>query len=151
MSKNVVSAMRLLSAAILFSLSMPSLSTAKIAGPDFVELAKRLKPTVVNIRTAKVIKPRPNLQRPRMQSPFDNFFEDFFGQFNGQMPQQRARREQSLGSGFIISSDGYILTNNHVVNGADEVMVKLSDGREIKGEIKGSDEKLDLALIKISE
>ena len=151
MSKKVVSAMRLLSAAILFSLSMPSLSTAKIASPDFVELAKRLKPTVVNIRTAKVIKPRPNLQRPRMQSPFDNFFEDFFGQFNGQMPQQRARREQSLGTGFIISSDGYILTNNHVVNGADEVMVKLSDGREIKGEIKGADEKLDLALIKVSD
>jgi len=151
MSKNVVSALRLLSAGIIFSLSMPSLSTAKTVSPDFVELAKRLKPTVVNIRTAKVIKPRPNLQRPRMQSPFDNFFEDFFGQFNGQMPQQRARREQSLGTGFIISSDGYILTNNHVVNGADEVMVKLSDGREIKGEIKGADEKLDLALIKVSD
>ena len=76
-----------------------------------------------------------------MQSPFDNFFEEFFGQFNDQMPQQRQRREQSLGTGFIISPDGYILTNNHVVNGADEVMVKLSDGREIKGEIKGTDDK----------
>jgi serine protease Do len=130
---------------------MPSLSTARTASPDFVELAKKLKPTVVNIRTAKVIKPRSNLQRPRMQSPFDNFFEDFFGQFNGQMPQQRARREQSLGTGFIISSDGYILTNNHVVSGADEVMVKLSDGREIKGEIRGADDKLDLALIKVSD
>jgi serine protease Do len=131
---------------------MPSLSTARTASPDFVELAKKLKPTVVNIRTAKVIKPRSNLQRPRMQqSPFDNFFEDFFGQFHGQQPQQRSRREQSLGTGFIISSDGYILTNNHVVSGADEVMVKLSDGREIKGEIKGTDEKLDLALIKISD
>jgi serine protease Do len=130
---------------------MPSLSAARTASPDFVELAKKLKPTVVNIRTAKVIKPRSNLQRPRMQSPFDNFFEDFFGQFNGQMPQQRARREQSLGTGFIISSDGYILTNNHVVSGADEVMVKLSDGREIKGEIRGFDDKLDLALIKVSD
>jgi serine protease Do len=86
-----------------------------------------------------------------MQSPFDNFFEDFFGQYNGQQPQQRARREQSLGTGFIISSDGYILTNNHVVSGADEVMVKLSDGREIKGEIRGFDDKLDLALIKVSD
>jgi serine protease Do len=144
--------MRLLVAGLIFSLSMPSLSTARTASPDFVELAKKLKPTVVNIRTAKVIKPRPNLQRPRMQqSPFDNFFDEFFNQYNGQMPQQRARREQSLGTGFIISSDGYILTNNHVVSGADEVMVKLSDGREIKGEIKGADEKLDLALIKISE
>jgi serine protease Do len=152
MAKNAVSVMRLLVVGLIFSLSMPSLSTARTASPDFVELAKKLKPTVVNIRTAKVIKPRPNLQRPRMQqSPFDNFFDDFFNQYNGQMPQQRPRREQSLGTGFIISSDGYILTNNHVVSGADEVMVKLSDGREIKGEIKGADEKLDLALIKISE
>lgn len=151
MHKNVISKKLLLIAGLILSLTAPSLSMAKIVSPDFVELAKKLKPTVVNIRTAKVIKQRPFQQRPRMQSPFDNFFEDFFGQFNGQMPQQRPRREQSLGTGFIISSDGYILTNNHVVNGADEVMVKLSDGREIKGEIKGSDEKLDLALIKVSD
>jgi serine protease Do len=143
--------MRTLVVGLILSLSMPSLSMAVTPSPNFVELAKKLKPTVVNIRTAKVIKPRSNLQRPRMQSPFDNFFEEFFGQFNGQMPQQRQRREQSLGTGFIISTDGYILTNNHVVSGADEVMVKLSDGREIKGEIKGTDEKLDLALIKISD
>jgi len=151
MFKNAASVMGLLVTGLVFSLSIPSLSAARTASPDFVELAKRLKPTVVNIRTAKVIKPRSNLQRPRMQSPFDNFFEDFFGQFNGQHPQQRARREQSLGTGFIISPDGYILTNNHVVSGADEVMVKLSDGRELKGEIKGADEKLDLALIKVSD
>ena len=133
MSGHVVSAMRTLVVGLILSLSMPSLSMAGTASPNFVELAKKLKPTVVNIRTAKVIKPRSNLQRPRTQSPFDNFFEEFFGQFNGQMPQQRQRREQSLGTGFIISTDGYILTNNHVVSGADEVMVKLSDGREIKG------------------
>lgn len=152
MSLKVVSAMRILVAVLVCSLSFPALSTARTASPDFVELAKKLMPTVVNIRTAKVIKPRAQQQRPRMQqSPFDNFFEDFFGQFNGQMPQQRQRREQSLGTGFIISADGYILTNNHVVSGADEVMVKLSDGREIKGEIKGTDEKLDLALIKVSD
>lgn len=141
----------LLIAIIVVSLVVPNLSSAQYVSPDFVELSKRLKPSVVNIRTAKVIKPRQRLQqRPRMQSPFDNFFEDFFGQFD-QMPQQRTRREQSLGTGFIISPDGYLLTNNHVVNGADEVMVKLSDGRELKGEIKGTDEKLDLALIKISD
>jgi len=151
MSGHLGAAMRTLVVGLILSLSMPSLSMAVAASPNFVELAKKLKPTVVNIRTAKVIKPRSNLQRPRMQSPFDNFFEEFFGQFNGQMPQQRQRREQSLGTGFIISTDGYILTNNHVVSGADEVMVKLSDGREIKGEIKGTDEKLDLALIKISD
>jgi serine protease Do len=151
MSKKIASAVRLLVAGLVFSLSIPALSAAKPVGPDFVELAKKLKPAVVNIRTAKVFKPRTFPQRPRMQSPFDNFFEEFFGQFNGQMPQQRARREQSLGTGFLITPDGYVLTNNHVVSGADEVMVKLSDGREIKGEIKGLDEKLDLALIKISD
>jgi serine protease Do len=151
MSTSVATAVRLLVAGLIFSIFSPLPATAKTVSPDFVELAKKLKPTVVNIRTAKVIKPKQRIQRPRMQSPFDNFFEDFFGQFNDQMPQQRQRREQSLGTGFIISPDGYILTNNHVVNGADEVMVKLADGREVKGEIKGSDDKLDLALIKISE
>ncbi|MBC8017730.1 MAG: DegQ family serine endoprotease [Verrucomicrobia bacterium] len=140
----------MLVAGLVFSLSIPSLSIAQYVSPDFVDLAKKLKPTVVNIRTAKIIKQKQRMQRPRTQSPFDNFFEDFFGQYD-QMPQQRPRREQSLGTGFIISPDGYILTNNHVVNGADEVMVKLSDGREVKGEIKGLDEKLDLALIKISD
>jgi serine protease Do len=146
----IVSSVRILVAGLLFTFSLTSLSDAKQVSPDFVDLAKKLTPTVVNIRTAKVIKPKQRMQRPRVQSPFDNFFEDFFGQLD-QMPQQRPRREQSLGTGFIISQDGYILTNNHVVNGADEVLVKLSDGRELKGEIKGLDEKLDLALIKISD
>jgi len=137
---------------LVFALSQPANSDAKAVSPDFVLLAKKLNPTVVNIRTAKNIKPKQRLRRPQQQNPFgDNFFDDFFNRFFDEMPQQRPRREQSLGTGFIISSDGYILTNNHVVNGADEVMVKLSDGREVKGEIKGTDEKVDIALIKISE
>lgn len=153
MSTSIVSRVRLLIAGLVFALAAPSLSVAKPVTPDFVQLAKRLKPSVVNIRTAKNIKPRQRVQLPpnHPQTPFDNFFDDFFGQFYNQMPQQRPRREQTLGTGFIISPDGYILTNNHVVNGADEVMVKLSDGREAKGEIKGTDDKLDLALIKINE
>lgn len=133
-------------------MAMPVFSLAKPISPDFVELAKKLNPTVVNIRTVKNIKPRQQLRRPQQHNPFgNNFFDDFFNRFLDEMPQQRPRREQSLGTGFIISADGYILTNNHVVNGADEVMVKLSDGRELKGEIKGLDEKIDLALIKISD
>lgn len=135
--------------AVLFQ---PTISAAKAVSPDFVALAKKANPTVVNIRTAKNIKPKQRLRRPQQQNPFgNNFFDDFFNRYFDEMPQQRPHREQSLGTGFIISWDGYILTNNHVVNGADEVMVKLSDGREIKGEIKGFDEKVDLALIKISE
>ena len=150
MVSQLAAAGRILVAGLVFALSIPAFSAAQHVSPDFVELAKKLKPSVVNIRTAKVIKPKQRLQRPRMQSPFDNFFDDFFGQLD-QAPQQRSRREQGLGTGFIISQDGYILTNNHVVNGADEVMVKLSDGRELKGELKGSDEKLDLALVKITD
>lgn len=137
---------------IVFSLIYPQHVAAKVVSPDFVYLAKKLNPTVVNIRTAKSITPKQRLRRPQQQNPFgNNFFDDFFNRYFDEMPQQRPRREQSLGTGFIISPDGYILTNNHVVNGADEVMVKLSDGREVKGEIKGSDEKVDLALIKITE
>ncbi len=137
---------------IVFALSTPHTSSAKAVSPDFVVLAKKLNPTVVNIRTAKNIKPQQRLKRPQQQNPFgNNFLDDFFNRYFDEMPQQRPHREQSLGTGFIISPDGYILTNNHVVTGADEVMVKLSDGREVKAEIKGADEKVDLALIKISE
>lgn len=137
---------------IALALAQPNIADAKAISPDFVALTKKLNPTVVNIRSVKNIKPKQRLRRPQQQNPFgNNFFDDFFNRYFDEMPQQRPHREQSLGTGFIISSDGYILTNNHVVNGADEVMVKLSDGREVKGEIKGSDEKVDLALIKINE
>ncbi len=137
---------------LVVALFLPVSVEAKSVSPDFVVLAKKLNPVVVNIRTAKNIKPRQRLRRPQQQNPFGNdFLDDFFNRFYDELPQQRPHREQSLGTGFIISSDGYILTNNHVVIGADEVMVKLSDGREVKGEIKGSDDKVDLALIKINE
>ena len=152
MSASFVSRARCLVVGMIAVLAIPVMSIAKPASPDFVELAKRLKPTVVNIRTTKNIKPRQRVHHPQLQqNPFNNFFDDFFGRYFDEAPQQRPRREQSLGTGFIISDEGYILTNNHVVNGADEVMVKLADGREVKGEIKGSDEKFDLALVKISE
>jgi len=152
MFKFMLLSTRFLVMGLVCVLALPVISAAKPISPDFVELAKKLNPTVVNIRTAKNIKPKQRLRRPQQQNPFgNNFFDDFFNRFLDDMPQQRPRREQSLGTGFIISSDGYILTNNHVVNGADEVMVKLSDGRELKGEIKGLDEKVDLALIKIND
>ncbi|HEY6872335.1 MAG TPA: DegQ family serine endoprotease [Geobacteraceae bacterium] len=123
-------------------------ASAKAIIPDFVDLAAKLKPAVVNISTAKTIAPQKGFHRA--PSPFGaDPFEDFFNRFFEQMPQ-RSYKQKSLGSGFIISDDGYILTNNHVVAGADEIKVKLADGREFKGEIKGTDEKLDLALVKIA-
>ncbi|MBW2450955.1 MAG: DegQ family serine endoprotease [Deltaproteobacteria bacterium] len=115
--------------------------------PDFVELADQLKPAVVNIRTAKTVQ-RQSPSFPGPRSPGQDMFEEFFERFFRDMPQE-PRKQRSLGSGFIISKDGYILTNDHVVNGADEIMVKLSDGREFSGEVRGLDPKLDLALVKI--
>lgn len=139
---------------LILSLSfcVPTYSSAKTVSPDFVELAKNLKPSVVNISTAKVLKKQ---KRQLRQNPFGppsggDPFQDFFDRFFEEQPQNNLR-QSSLGSGFIISEDGYILTNNHVVNGADEVKVKLTDGREFKAVIKGQDEKLDLALIKIDK
>lgn len=141
---------RLLLFAVLIlsaALSLPPTAAASAGAPDFVALAKALKPAVVNISTSKNVKPRrpmlPNPRGPQMD-PFEEFFERFFqGQPN--VP----RKERSLGSGFIISADGYILTNNHVVDGADEIKVKLADGRSFAAQIKGGDAKLDLALLKI--
>jgi len=124
---------------------------AKTGPPDFVELSKRLKPSVVNIGTEKTVKTQRRTQRPFGggspfgSDPFQEFFDRFF---EDQMPQ--GYKQRSLGSGFVISEDGYILTNNHVIEGADDIKVKFDDGRELKGEIKGVDPKLDLALIKVS-
>ncbi len=128
-------------------LALPLTGTAANL-PDFVALSKQLKPAVVNISTAKKIKQRrPNFPgSPR--SPYNDFFDEFFDRFMQNQPQV-PRKQKALGSGFIISKDGYILTNDHVVNGADVVTVKLSDSRTFEAVIKGQDEKLDLALLKI--
>ena len=114
--------------------------------PDFVDLAVKLKPSVVNISTTKKIVTQNPDWHGRGSS--QDLFEEFFRRFAPKQPQ-RPRKESSLGSGFIISDDGYILTNDHVVNGADEVTVRLSDGRSFEAKIRGADEKLDLALLKI--
>jgi serine protease Do len=112
--------------------------------PDFVELSQQIKPAVVNIRTSKTVK----TGRPVFPGSRDEFFNEFFERFFRDAPNA-PRKERSLGSGFIISADGFILTNNHVVEGADEIGIRLADGRTFKGEVKGVDPKLDLALLKI--
>lgn len=105
---------------------------------SFVAIAEKLEPSVVNITSEKVV------QRPAMPS-FDDFF---FGPFGGPKQMPEPEPQTATGSGVIIRSDGYILTNNHVVAGADRVTVKLNDGREFKGEVK-TDPRTDLALVKI--
>ncbi|MBN1828810.1 MAG: DegQ family serine endoprotease [Deltaproteobacteria bacterium] len=117
--------------------------------PSLADLVERLKPAVVNISTTKTVSTgMGSLESPFRGSPFEKFFGDeFFQRFFGEMP--REYKQRSLGSGFIISKDGFIFTNNHVVEKADEIVVKLSDGKEYKAEIKGRDKNTDLALLKI--
>lgn len=122
------------------------LAAPAFAVPDFADLAVKLKPSVVNISTSKTIRPQRPIF-PGQPSPYEDFFEEFFERFFRGQPSNR--KERSLGSGFIISADGYILTNDHVVDGADVIKVRLADGREFNGSVQGLDPKLDLALVKI--
>ena len=125
--------------------------------PDFVELAKENSPSVVNISTKQrkttSNRFRHNFRIPDVpeDSPLNEFFERFFGQDGGDGPGDAPREydTQSLGSGFVISDDGYILTNTHVVDDADEVVVRLSDRREFVAQIIGKDSRSDVALLKI--
>jgi len=120
----------------------------------FVALAKKVKPAVVNISTTKVVKGggrvfKHFLPPSRERDPFRDFFgDDFFERFFGDAPQ-RDYVQKSLGSGFIINKEGYIITNNHVIEGASEIRVRLSTDKEFEAEVKGRDPKTDLALIKI--
>jgi serine protease Do len=115
---------------------------------SFSDLADRVKPAVVNISTTKTVKGR-SFGMPFGRSPSNGpFGDDFFERFFGDVPQ-REFKQRSLGSGFIISSDGYIFTNNHVVEQADKILVKVSDGKEYDAKVIGTDAKTDIALIKI--
>lgn len=118
--------------------------------PDFSDLAEKQGPAVVNISTTHVVRG----QAQMMPFPFDEndpafeFFKRFIPRSpGGGMP--RDFENKSLGSGFVVSGDGYILTNAHVVDGADEVTVRLTDKREFKAKIIGADKRTDVALIKI--
>jgi len=124
----------------------PSAAGVRMLPVDIPELVKRVSPAVVNISTTQVVR----FHRPQFRSPFGSQdpFEEFFHNFFGNMPREQKRR--SLGSGFIVSDDGYILTNNHVVDKADEVTVTLLDKEEFKAKVIGTDPKTDIALIKIT-
>jgi serine protease Do len=118
----------------------PKVSGQTVTAPDWVSLAKVLKPAVVNVSTKRV-EPGPSLpQGMDRDDPFSQFFRQF---------EPRPHPVRSLGSGFIIHSDGYVVSNNHVVDGATEIRVRLSDGREFAGKVLGRDPKTDLALLKI--
>ncbi|MCW8907739.1 MAG: DegQ family serine endoprotease [Sedimenticola sp.] len=137
----------------LMLLSVSTLLQARSL-PDFTALVEENSASVVNISTKqhKVINNRlgREFQIPDLPegSPFNEFFRHFFGdQLGEQAPREYDAR--SLGSGFIISDDGYIMTNFHVVNGADEILVRLSDRREYVAKVIGMDKTSDVALLKI--
>lgn len=118
--------------------------------PSLAEVAKNAMPAVVNVATMQKMPRRRRAPVPMPgPSPFgDDPFEEFFRRFFGDQPP--LRQQQSLGSGFLMSADGYIVTNHHVIAGADQIIVRLSDKEEYKAKVIGTDDKTDLALIKIN-
>ena len=112
----------------------------------FSAVIKPALPAVVNIRTSKIVKPQANQMSPMFNDPM---LRQFFGDQFGQGGKPHAEREQALGSGVIITPDGTILTNNHVIDGATDIKVQLSDKREFAAKLVGADPKSDVAVLKI--
>ena len=113
--------------------------------PSLAPLVKQIRPAVVNIATSQKMH-HPGFGGQGGNEPFEQFFGQFFG---GQPMPQREMERQSLGSGFIISEKGFVLTNNHVIEGADKIHVRMADGREFDAKVIGADPKTDVALLKI--
>jgi serine protease Do len=129
-------------------------TSLKLADPNegpsrtgFAPIVKKVLPTVVNVSSTKTLKTSNDLEG---QLPDDDFFRQFFGgSLRGTPQMPRQQRERGLGSGVIVSPEGYILTNNHVVDGATDVKVTLSDKRDFKARVVGADPKVDIAILKI--
>jgi serine protease Do len=119
--------------------------------PDFVALSKKLRPVVVNISSTQVSESRGQQGPQEFGSPFgeEDPFNDFWRRFFGGPMPRGPQRQRSLGSGFIIDGDGSILTNNHVVENAQKIVVKLDDEQEYEAKVIGRDPKTDIAVIKI--
>ena len=119
--------------------------------PDFVALSKKLRPVVVNISSTQVSESRSQQGPQEFGSPFgeEDPFNDFWRRFFGGPIPRGPQRQRSLGSGFIIDGDGSILTNNHVVENAQKIVVKLADEQEYEAKVIGRDPKTDIAVIKI--
>jgi len=138
---------------VMSTLLILSIPTQARSLPEFTELVSVNSPAVINISTTKKNKVRKMPSLPKEMeipegTPFDEIFKHFFG------PGQRGQRPQpyeshSLGSGFVLSEDGYIMTNHHVIKDADEIIVRFSDRTELEAKVLGSDERSDIALLKV--
>ncbi|HEX8652821.1 MAG TPA: DegQ family serine endoprotease [Pyrinomonadaceae bacterium] len=120
-------------------------NAAPLAQNSYAEVVSRVSPSVVTIRSERRV-------REASQFPFfdDPFFREFFGdRFRNAQPRPQERRERGLGSGVIVSADGHILTNHHVVDGAEEIRVELNDNRSLAAKVIGSDPPSDLAVLKV--
>lgn len=130
-------------------IAMASVAAKAVQLPDFTELVEQSSPAVVNISTEQL----PATGQGQAQlNPNAKELNEFFRHFFGQQPldkQPQRKQRNSLGSGFIISQDGYVLTNNHVIEGADIIHVRLNDRREYEAKLVGTDKRTDLALLKI--
>ncbi len=137
-------------AAVFFAFALLGTAAAPATAqpvPSFADLAESLSPAVVNISTAQTIEQPERNDGPRLPegTPFEDLFRDFFENGQPRTPQT----VQSLGSGFIISPEGYIVTNNHVIKEADEITVNFTDGTSLIATVIGTDPKVDIALLKV--
>jgi len=140
-------------------LAQPNAPTIVKGLPDFTELVERVGPSVVSIRTTQRVSDEEEGEGDEADAQMREFFKRFFGTPAPNQPQRKStpkkggeqgeERPRGVGSGFIVSADGYVLTNAHVVDGADEVYVNLTDKREYKAKIIGVDKRTDVAVVKI--
>lgn len=141
---------RVLTAAVLglsLAFSAPVMSEARGAPESFADLADQISPSVVNITTSSVVAASTE-GGPMVPegSPFEDFFREFQDRNGG---NAEPRRSEALGSGFVISADGYIVTNNHVIEGADEIKIEFFSGETLDAKLVGTDPKTDIAVLKV--
>ncbi|MGB1110956.1 MAG: trypsin-like peptidase domain-containing protein, partial [Gammaproteobacteria bacterium] len=143
-------------AGLALALMLMALRANAVELPDFTQLVEQNSPAVVNISTTRKLNGgsgRPRMELPDIPEdhPFNEFFRRFFGDREGSGDSEDLEEfdSESLGSGVIISEDGYILTNNHVIADAEEIIVRLTDRRQLSAEVIGSDKRSDIALIKV--
>ncbi|WP_245258569.1 Do family serine endopeptidase [Methylopila sp. M107] len=139
----------LLSACVAFA---PAQGFARAAPESFADLAESLIDSVVNISTSQNAPSASEKAVPAPQapegSPFDDFFDEFFNK-RGQSGSPQSRKQTSLGSGFVVDAAGIVVTNNHVIDGADEITVNFNDGSRLTAELVGKDSKTDLAVLRV--
>ncbi len=140
-------------ALVMLTLAMVSPAAARGGPESFADLAKKLLPAVVNISTTHIAEgeDQQELNMPQFPpgSPFEEFFKDYFERFQNHNGQHQKRKTRSLGSGFVIDAKGLIVTNNHVIDDATEIVVSFSNGREMPAKLVGRDAKSDIALLQV--